>query len=116
MKLSHRIESKVLMVSFTGNLVLDETIEAKHYVMSLIDDPTIRGMILNCGQMSYLDSSGVGWIASVYKSLNSRQLPLILCGLNSRGQKVLELIGMTKILKFYDTENDALYAMSEGIE
>ena len=113
MKLSHYIENNLCVVSIDDDLVLERGSEVRLYVAPFLENEQIKGMVISCKGTHFIDSSGMGTIASIYRELQKRQAPLVLCQLTSQNQEAFALTGLDKLIRVYPTEEAALEALKD---
>lgn len=83
----------------------------KEEVAALIDGGASR-LVVDFGQTSFLDSSGLGALTGVLKKIGHRG-DLVVCGLNSDLQQMFKICRMDRVFTIYRDEAAALQAMSE---
>lgn len=64
--------------------------------------------IVDCGELSYLDSSGVGVLISVFTTAHRMKAGFFLCGVGGTVKTVIEFTKLTKFLPIVDTFEEAL--------
>ena len=79
----------VTTVACNGRLASDTSESFETQVKGLI--PRSRRIVLDLTNLSYMDSSGLGALVSVYASAKSGDVELRLINLNSRIQQLLRL-------------------------
>lgn len=114
MKLTHRIENKACVVTIGGNLALEETELVRKYLAPLSEEPTVNAVILNLEHVQFLDSDGIGWLAALFRTLQSRGKSLAVCHVNSRNLKVLTKIGFAEFVRICATESEAKRSVLEA--
>ena len=82
----------------SGHLTFDVTTIFKDQIRSLI--PQAQRIVLDLTDLAYLDSSGLGAIASVYVSARKAGCELQLINFNKR---VRELLGITHMLSIFES-------------
>ena len=112
MELSDRSQDSLKIVSIAGNIILEETEQIKNFVENLIENPAVKGIIINCEKVDYIDSSGLGLIVSVYKALKQSRRCFALTGLDSKTMEIFVLTRLNEILTITDTEDQAVAACS----
>lgn len=65
----------------------------------VLRDVTIRKMILDMRDMTFMDSSGIGVILGRYRILHQRQGKMAVMNMNPQVEKVFNLSGMSKIIE-----------------
>ena len=71
-------------------------------------------MVLDLGQLQFVDSSGCGAILSCLKALTSAGGDLKLCGVSRPVRNVFELIRLHRICEIFDTRETAVRAFTPG--
>lgn len=112
METQYRTEQDFVIISVEGNIVLEETIALKEKVEEFIEDNNIKGIILNGKAVKFIDSSGLGLIVSIYKTLTKRDKKFGLSNLNTRTMEIFILTKLDKILTITDTDQEAIEALS----
>lgn len=64
----------------------------------------IRHLIVDLSKVKFIDSSGLGALLGRYKLLQSRQGKMVLCEVDSRVYRILELSGMKKLMVIKQAE------------
>ncbi|MDH4121042.1 MAG: STAS domain-containing protein [Deltaproteobacteria bacterium] len=111
MLLSHRIDNKVCVVSIEGNFALDGVNEAKSYLKPHLESPDVKGVLLNFEKVNFIDSSGIGLIVSIYKTLQQKEGKFGLINLSKKNEEIFTITRLNKILDIFPSEADALKAM-----
>ena len=63
-------------------------------------------MILDLGGVSFIDSSGLGFILGRYKKIKSQKGKMYIVRARPSVGRILELSGITKLIPVYATENE----------
>ena len=108
MQLKHRISNNICILSVEGNVALDGVSDVKSYLKPFLNDSTVKGLIINFEQINFIDSSGIGLIVSIFKTLQQRGAKLALCKLSKKNQEIFNMTRLDKILTIHDTEETAL--------
>jgi len=69
-------------------------------------------LLVHLGAVRYMDSSGLGALASALKRLRSRQGALVLVAPTDGVKRVLHVTRLDKIIRIYATEEEALKSLS----
>ena len=98
----------VLVISFTE----PQTLEASNVgpfretVANLVKDAT--KILIDMGNITFLDSSGLGALVAIWRSISSRDGEVKLCRISPSVRTVFELTRIHRIFEIYDTEEEAL--------
>ena len=61
--------------------------------------------------LTFLDSSGIGFVIGRYHQLKYRDGDITLCQINPKIEKIIYVSGLAKICKIRDTEEAVLIAL-----
>ncbi len=67
-----------------------------------------RGLIINCANLEFIDSSGISVLVSFIKKASRRGAWLKLCEANRDVKLIFEMINMGKLAEITDTESEML--------
>jgi anti-anti-sigma factor len=96
----------VAVVGLNGKLSL----ETVHDFIATMREEPAQVLILDMTKVAFLDSAGVGALVSLFVSRRNHGKKLILAGLTSQGQAVMQVSGLIKLLPFYPLVEDAITA------
>ncbi len=102
MKIEKITEGDIFIFSFSGNLILSELEEVRKLVKTTIENENANKVIFDMKDVDFIDSAGIGFIVSVYKSLKSKNGKFALSGLKKKPKEVFSLTRLDKIIKIYD--------------
>jgi anti-sigma B factor antagonist len=112
MQIEERIVDNVTILDLKGKITLGEGDEAlKDKINSLIQQDRKR-ILLNLGEVPYIDSAGLGEIVRTYTTVSRQGGQLKLVNLTKR---ITDLLAITKLLTVFETfesEPDALKSYS----
>ena len=102
MKIEKTQDGKIFIFSFSGNLILSELEQVRKEVKETIDDEGATEVIFDMSDVDFIDSAGIGFIVSVYKTLKSKNGKFALAGLKKKPKEVFNLTRLDKIIKTFD--------------
>ena len=109
MKIEDRLVNDVTILDVSGKITIGEgSIEVRNRVRRLLEEGK-KQILLNLGNVSYVDSSGIGELVSCYTTVTNQGGQLKLLNLT---KKMQELLAITKLLTVFDTYNDEGAALS----
>ena len=108
MKISTRTVEAVAVVELEGKLMLGEDTEQFRTRIRELLDSGAKKILLNMGNVTYLDSSGVGELVRAYASASSQGGQLKLLNLTKR---LHDLLSVTKLLTVFETYENEMRAM-----
>jgi anti-sigma B factor antagonist len=109
MKLTTREVSGVTIVDLSGKITLGEGgATLRDEVRKLLAKGS-KKIVLNLGEVNYIDSSGLGELVSAYTAVKNAGGELKLLNLTS---KVRDLLVITKLVTVFDVKDDEAAAVS----
>jgi len=109
LKLATRNEDGVLVVDCVGRIVFgDESGYLRDTVKQLILEN--KRIVLNLGEVNYIDSGGLGTLVALYTSANIAGASIKLANLTKRVGDLLQVTKLLTVFDVYDSEEKALEA------
>ncbi len=109
MKASTRQVNGVTIVDLSGRITLGEgSVVLRDTVKDLLSKGQ-KKILLNLGDVSYIDSSGIGELVSAFTSVRNQGGDLKLLHLT---KKVHDLLQITKLYTVFDVKDDEAGAIS----
>ena len=102
-KLNTRQVGDVSVVDVTGRITLGEGSSALRDLMRELVGKGQKKILLNLGEVSYIDSSGIGELVSGFTTVTNSGGELKLLNLNKR---VKDLLQITKLYTVFDVHED----------
>jgi anti-sigma B factor antagonist len=109
MKTSTRQVSGVTIVDLSGRITLGE---GSVLLRDLVRDLVTKGqrkILLNLGDVTYIDSSGIGELVSAFTTVRNQGGELKLLNLT---KKVHDLLQITKLYTVFDVKDDEATAVA----
>ena len=108
MKASNRQVDGVTVVDLSGRITLGEgSVVLRDTVRELIGKGD-KKILLNLGDVTYIDSSGIGELVSAYTTVRNQGGDLRLLNLT---KKVHDLLQITKLYTVFDVKDDEVSAV-----
>ena len=109
MKLTTREVSGVTVVDLSGKITLGEGGATLRDEVRKLLAKGQKKIVLNLGEVSYIDSSGLGELVSAYTAVKNAGGELKLLNLTS---KVRDLLVITKLVTVFDVKDDEATAVA----
>jgi anti-sigma B factor antagonist len=109
MELKLRKKEDVYIIDVSGEMDLYNANQLKELFGKMIDRD-IRKYIVNMQGVSYIDSSGIGTLISLYSSAKEKRFSFFLANVQGTAKKVMEL---TKLLGFFPIAKDIDDALAQ---
>ena len=107
-KLSTRQVGDVSVVDVAGRITLGEGSSALRETLREMVSKNQKKILLNLGDVSYIDSSGIGELVSGFTTVTNSGGQLKLLNLNKR---VKDLLQITKLYTVFDVHDDEAHAI-----
>ena len=107
-KLNTRQVGDVSVVDVAGRITLGEGSSALRDLLREMTSKGNKKILLNLGEVSYIDSSGIGELVSGFTTVTNSGGQLKLLGLNKR---VKDLLQITKLYTVFDVHEDEASAV-----
>ena len=109
LNISERQAGDVTILDLGGKITIGEgSVALRNTIRRLLGEGK-KNILLNLGDVSYIDSSGIGELVSSFTAVNKENGKLKLLNLT---QKIQDLLAITKLLTVFDTFDDEGEALS----
>lgn len=113
LKLSVRNLDGIAIVDATGRIVFgDESASLRDTVKRVISEN--KRIVLNLGEVTYIDSGGLGTLVSLYTTARSAGGTIKLASLTKRVGDLLQVTKLLTVFDVFDNEKQALDSFSKG--
>ena len=106
-----RSENDLSVIDLTGSLDAFTTPDVKAEFKKLTDARSYK-LILNLQHVNYVNSTAIGAIVAVAQQVRRKKGDLKICGMKEDIRKVFDLVGASKILEIFETEQEAISSFS----
>ena len=107
---SHRVDNGICIIAIEGNIALDGVNEAKEFLKPHVESDEIKGIVINFEKVNFIDSSGIGLIVSVFKTMQERSGSFAITNLSKKNEEIFTITRLNKILNIFPTEEEAISA------
>jgi len=112
LEIAERHVGKVTVLDLTGNLTIDQDAQRlKDKINSLIQQDRVA-VVLNLGEVAYIDSGGLGQLVASYGSLSKTSGGLKLLHVNKKNHDLLSITRLVTIFDTFDSEDEAVKSFS----
>lgn len=102
-----RNEGKVTVVELLSELDRLSVLSIKTHIRTLTKKRRNK-LIINFSQIKHINSTIIGALVGIQHLAKGHGGDVVLCQLNANIRRTFDLIGASKILRIYDTEEEAL--------
>jgi anti-sigma B factor antagonist len=101
----------VSVVALKGRIVLGEGSRAlRERIKSLVEDGK-KKIVLNMGNVTYIDSAGLGTLVAAHISVKKQGTTLLLSDLGNKFHEVLQMTRLLTVFSVYPTEAEAISSL-----
>jgi len=111
-KLSTRQVGDVSVVDVAGRITLGEGSSALRDTLRDMVSKGQKKILLNLGEVSYIDSSGIGELVSGFTTVTNQGGQLKLLGLTKRVKDLLQITKLYTVFDVHDNEASAVRAFA----
>jgi anti-sigma B factor antagonist len=112
--ISERRIGDITILRLGGRVVLgDGAAELRARINDLLDEARLK-FLLDLGDVTYIDSFGVGVIAAKYVSVRRKGGDIKMLQLSARTRRVMRISGLLKIFESFESEEEGLRSFSSG--
>lgn len=104
-------KDQVLIIRLVGELDHHTAEKVRQQVEQKIEVNSVRHILLNLEELTFMDSSGLGVILGRYKQITQLGGKMIICAISPSIYRLFELSGMFKILDIVESEQKALESL-----
>ncbi|MGH9762065.1 MAG: STAS domain-containing protein [Blastocatellia bacterium] len=108
LSIKERQAGNITILDLSGKITIGEgSVQLREGVRKLLDDGK-KNILLNLGEVAYVDSSGIGELVSSYTTTNNQGGHLKLLNLTKKIQDLLMITKLLTVFETFDTEQAAV--------
>ncbi len=112
LKLSTRQVGDITVIDAAGRVTLGEGTSALRDSIRETVNAGHKKVLLNLGEVNYIDSSGIGELVSAFTTVTNQGGQLKLLSLNKRIQDLLQITKLYTVFECHDDEAAAIRSFS----
>ena len=101
----------ITVVDMSGRLTIGEPVLLLRETLRVQVNDGNRQWVLNLGDVSYIDSSGLGELVSAYTTVRNKQGDVKLLNLTAKANELLQMTKLLTVFDVYDDEAKAIAAL-----
>lgn len=107
LKMQLAIKGNRLTIRLVGELDQSNVNIIKSRVIDISKKYSIINYIINMEHLSFMDSSGIGFIIARYSNIKRMGGSIVLCSLNETIDKIVRISGLSRLVRVVDNEEIA---------
>ena len=108
LKLNSRQVGDVVVIDVSGRITLGDSSTAMREQIRALKDQASKKVLLNLGDVTYIDSAGLGELVSGYTTMVHLGGALKLVGLTKQVKHVMQITRTYNLFEVYEDEVEAL--------
>jgi anti-sigma B factor antagonist len=108
LNITERRNGNVTVLDLKGNIRLGEGNIELHNILRFLVEKGERRILLNLGEVSYIDSSGLGELVAGFTTLQKNGGELKLLRLTERVQELMFITKLLTVFDVFDNEQEAV--------
>ncbi len=109
MEINSRVVGQVTVVEIAGAIDTKSVVQAQEQLLPLVQ-PGIK-LLLDMSQVSYMSSSGLRMLLSLYRQVSSNNGSIALADLSAESKDTMAVTGFLRYFTIYATVDEGLAAM-----
>nr|O32726.1 RecName: Full=Anti-sigma F factor antagonist; AltName: Full=Stage II sporulation protein AA [Geobacillus stearothermophilus]AAB81192.1 SpoIIAA [Geobacillus stearothermophilus] len=105
------VKQDELIVRLSGELDHHTAENCMNKCRMCLEKRAIRHIVLNLGQLTFMDSSGLGVILGRYKQIKNVGGQMVVCAVSPAVKRLFDMSGLFKIIRVEADEQFALQAL-----
>lgn len=108
LKFQMSIRKNILITRLNGDLDQSSVRKLKEKTNHVMEKYQIRYLIYNFEQVTFMDSTGIGFLIGRYSEIKKQNGMVFICSMNRLVERIFNLSGLSKICFLAKNEYDAL--------
>jgi anti-sigma B factor antagonist len=102
-----------IVVDMSGRLTIGEPVLTLRETVRVLVNDGARDFVLNLADVSYIDSSGLGELVSLFTTIRNKQGDVKLLHLTAKAKDLLQMTKLLTVFDVYDDESKAVAALKK---
>lgn len=111
-RFQHREEKGVLILSLQGNLDASQTLSFKKDLSLFLQKDSPR-ILLDCSQLEFVDSTGLGSLISVLRKVEAKGGKLGFAALSAEVASIFEITRLHKLFQIFPNISSAVQSLAQ---
>ncbi len=112
MQIKFSNKGTTLIAKITGELDHHSADYMREKIDSELIKSSIKNMVFDFSELTFMDSSGIGVILGRYKNIKNLNGKIVISNTNAQIKRLLEMAGILKIIQVENSVEDAIKLIS----
>ena len=100
-------ERDIPIMKFEGEIVFENSNQLKEAAKNKLRETEYKNLIMDMKDVTFIDSSGIGFILSLLKFLREREGNLVIANVNDKIRKSFEITKISQIIEVFTSVDKA---------
>ena len=100
-------EQDIPVMKLKGEIVFENSNKLKEAAKDKLIEAGYKNLIMDFKEVSFVDSSGIGFILSLFKFLREEKGELVIANVNNKIKQSFEITKISQIIEIFDNVNEA---------
>ena len=105
---SEAVGDNLYLIHLSGEVDINSLSDLENTAKPILVKQNVKGIILDCKELTFIDSKIVGFMAYLYTNLSKAGRKLAITGMNETINDILTLVGLTAIVPSFSSVDQAL--------
>lgn len=102
--MKYQYKKRILFFYFDGDFDYVNIEAIKKQVIDLIDETKMDKVIFDFEDITFVDSTGIGFVIARYKQCSAKKVELVMSNLSAENRVIFEMSGIFQIIKLQNNE------------
>ena len=107
------VDSSYCSIHMSGEVDVSNLDELEKAVNPMVEKKSVKGFVIDCTGLEFIDSKIVGYIAYLHTTLNHSERKLVIANMNETINDILTLVGLTTIVPAFPSAEEAINSLKE---
>lgn len=98
-------EQHILVVE--GDVDASSSIYLDEALTELADDNSVKNIVVDCSQLNYISSAGLGVFMSYIDDFKSKNIRMVIFGLSKKVFNVFQILGLDQLMTIVSDKHEA---------
>lgn len=107
LRLDKSIENENEILSLFGEVDASNSVNLDEAIQEIVDGGA-RSIIIDCENLEYISSAGLGVFMSYLEDFNDKGIHMKICGLTPKVSEVFKILGLDQLIPIYRNRAEAV--------
>lgn len=104
-------EQEFITITFHGDITLEDSFDFKEAIKGKLAELNCYRVVVDLEDVSFMDSSGLGMLISLFKDVNEQKGQIVYCGVHDYVHKLFALVKLDQVFQMAESKEEAIAAV-----